>query len=300
MLTMYLRSRSPRSSKTSSWIASNSLPSSSICSSVRRASGLSIIVAMRRVLCRSGSQGDLDGALGRVDAGADHLALAPRDLAGAQIADLAGAELSDTGVADAHPAPERERRAGLLARDQDRLGAVALRLDVAVDEADLAAVTALAVADGVRRLEALHVQEIAVAVGVPVLGHRVEHRFGPAHERLAPGPVGTQLGEAFGRQPPVATGDLQVQAEAGAALRQLAQLVAEDRVVFGARRVQVDDVVELPAAIEVAQHAHDRGDAAAGADEQEALGQRIGQDETALDPAEADDRAGLRVAVEER
>src|SRR3954452_21661805 len=85
MLTMYLRSRSPRSSKTSSWIASNSLPSSSICSSVRRASGLSIIVAMRRVLCRSGSQGDLDGALGRVDAGADHLALAPRDLAGAQI-----------------------------------------------------------------------------------------------------------------------------------------------------------------------------------------------------------------------
>src|SRR3954469_1686102 len=259
MLTMYLRSRSPRSSKTSSWIASNSLPSSSICSSVRRASGLSIIVAMRRVLCRSGSQGDLDGALGRVDAGADHLALA-----------------------------------------QDRLGAVALRLDVAVDEADLAAVAALAVADSVRRLEALHVQEIAVAVGVPVLGHRVEHRFGPAHERLAPGPVGTQLGEAFGRQPPVATGDLQVQAEAGAALRQLAQLVAEDRVVFGARRVQVDDVVELPAAIEVAQHAHDRGDAAAGADEQEALGQRIGQDETALDPAEADDRAGLRVAVEER
>src|SRR4029079_8734844 len=109
---------SPRSSKTSSWIASNSLPSSSICSSVRPARGLSIIVAMGCVLCRGGSQGDFDGAFGCVDAGAHHLALGAGALPVAQVADLAGAQLADAGVADAHPAAERQRGAGLLAGDQ--------------------------------------------------------------------------------------------------------------------------------------------------------------------------------------
>src|SRR3954454_15295713 len=302
MLTMYLRSRSPRSSKTSSWIASNSRPSSSICSSVRRARGLSIIVAMAEldsvVVCLS-SESDLDGALGGVDAGAHHLSLAARDLPGAQVADLAGAQLAHARVADAHAASERQRRTGLLARDQDRLRSVAGSLDIAVDEADRPALAALPVTHGVRRLEALHVQAVAVAVGLPMLGHRIEHSFGAADERLAARPVRAQLGERVGRQPPVPAGDLQMQAEPGAAPGQLPELIAEDRVVLGARGVQVDDVVELAAAIEVAQHAHDRGDAAARADEQHAPGQRGGEDETALDAAEPHDRPGLGLAVEE-
>src|SRR3954468_6135339 len=184
MLVMYRRSRSPSSSKTSSWMASNSRPSSSICSSVRRASGLSIIVDIG-VLFGGVSQSDLDGALWRVDAGADHLALGTGDLAGAQVADLARAQPAHARVTDAHPAAEGQRGARLLTGHQDRLRPVALGLDLAVEEADRAPLAALAVADDVGGLEALHVQAIAVAVALPVLGHRLEHRPRSAHERLA-------------------------------------------------------------------------------------------------------------------
>src|SRR3954471_4419830 len=88
--TRYWRSRSPRSPKTSSWIASNSLPSASICSSLRRASGLSIIVSVAVIVLL---EFDLDGPLGGVDAGTDHLAPGLGNLARTQVADLAGAEL---------------------------------------------------------------------------------------------------------------------------------------------------------------------------------------------------------------
>src|SRR3954453_20380116 len=67
---MYLASRSPSESNTSSWMASNSLPSASISSSDSLASGLSIIDSGMSLL-----QLDLHKALGRVDAGAPHLAL---------------------------------------------------------------------------------------------------------------------------------------------------------------------------------------------------------------------------------
>src|SRR4051794_5999779 len=162
MLVMYRRSRSPSSSKTSSWIASNSRPSSSSCSSVRRDSGLSIISSMESSVLKS--QGDLDGAFGRVHAGADHLALGARDLAGAQVAHLARAELSDAGVADAHAASEGERAARLLAGHEDRLRAVARGLEVRVQELDRAAVAVLGVLAADDGLETLHVQPVAVAV----------------------------------------------------------------------------------------------------------------------------------------
>src|SRR4051812_7864092 len=110
-------------------MASNSRPSSSICWSLSRASGLSIMLGIRAPSV-SVSQGDLDGAFGGVDAGAHDLADAARHLAGAQVADLAGAERADARVADPHPAAVGQRRAGLLAGDEDRLGAVAGRLDV--------------------------------------------------------------------------------------------------------------------------------------------------------------------------
>src|SRR3954469_24808054 len=106
-------------------MASSSRPSCSICSALRRASGLSM-----SVLLTAGplSELDDDAPLRRVDAGADHLPLRPRDLAVAQVADLALAELADAGVADALAAAERKIEALVLARDQDRRAAVALGL----------------------------------------------------------------------------------------------------------------------------------------------------------------------------
>ena len=69
------------------------------------------------------------GPSGACDAGADHLAGVARHPAGAQIAHLPRAELADARVADAHAAAERQLGAGLLARDEDRRVAVALRLE---------------------------------------------------------------------------------------------------------------------------------------------------------------------------
>src|SRR4051794_658110 len=101
---------------------------------------------MRGILVVGGLQRDLDRALGRVDAGPDHLALRPGDLPGPQVADLAGAQAADAGVADAHATAERERGARLLAGHEDRLRAVAGRLDAGLREADRAALAELRVA----------------------------------------------------------------------------------------------------------------------------------------------------------
>src|SRR3954471_9472519 len=127
---MYFASRSPRSSKTSSWSSSNSLPIASICSSVSRCRGFSISVVAMRFL----SELDLNGALGGVDAGSDHLSALAGHLAGAQVADLAGLQLADAGVADALATSEGEGQSGVLARDEDRLAAVGVRFAVALEE----------------------------------------------------------------------------------------------------------------------------------------------------------------------
>src|SRR3954463_13578777 len=150
-------------------MASNSRPSSSICWSLSRASGLSIMLGIRAPSV-SVSQGDLDGAFGGVDAGAHDLADAARHLAGAQVEDLAGAQRADARVADPHPAAVGQRRAGLLAGDEDRQGAVAGRLDVAGGEADRAALAELAVALADDGLKALDVQAVALTLALPVLG----------------------------------------------------------------------------------------------------------------------------------
>src|SRR3954470_24695756 len=134
---MYLASRSPRLSNTSSWICWNSSPSCSICSGVRRLSGLwicggaaSAVVIWICFTPRVGriSEFDLDGTLGRVHANAAGHALGIGYLAAAKVAQLAGPEAPDAGVADAHAAAERQLEPGLLARDQDRRAAVALHL----------------------------------------------------------------------------------------------------------------------------------------------------------------------------
>src|SRR4051794_16994661 len=281
-------------------MASNSLPSCSICSSLSLERGLSIIVAMGFLAgpFQQGLERDLYGSFGSVDAGPHHLPLRAGDLARPQVPDLAGAELADAGVADAHAASERQRRARLLTGDEDRLGAIALALDIAVEELHRAALALLRVALADDRLEALHVQVVAVRLALPAVAHGVEHLRRPADERLAVAPVRAQLVEVVRAHAAHLVRVLLVQAKAVVLLRHAPQLLAEDHVVGGARRVQQDDVVERLAARQRAQHAHDRRDAAAGADEEEALGERVGQDERALDAAEAHDPAASGLAHE--
>src|SRR6476469_3377536 len=115
-------------------MASNSRPISSICSEVRRVSGLSIRVAMVFLSC--GSEFDLDRALGRVDAGADHLAVLAVDVARTQVADPAGAQTPDAGVTDAHSAPKGKRGSGVFSGHEYRLRAVGLGVHAARAEMD--------------------------------------------------------------------------------------------------------------------------------------------------------------------
>src|SRR3954447_21139118 len=196
-------------------MASNSRPSSSICSGVSRARGLSIsIIWGMRVLGR-GSQGQLDGALGGVDARAHHLPGRAGDLAGAQVAHLAGAQAPDARVADPHAAAVGQRGAGLLPRDEDRRGAVAVRLDAARGQPDRAARAELRVARADDGLEALRVQARRFTLALPVLAERVEEVAVPAREGLAVAPVRAQAVEVGRRHAALLGRDLLVEAEAG-------------------------------------------------------------------------------------
>src|SRR5256885_6708257 len=139
--------------------------------------------------CSPGSEFDLYGTFRRVDAGADALALLTRDLAVAQVADPAGGEPAHARVADALAAAVRQVEARLLAGHEHGSGAVALRLAVALQELDRAAVALLDVAD--LRLEALEVELLAYARLLELLLHRVDHLGGAPEEPLPlpPGPA---------------------------------------------------------------------------------------------------------------
>src|SRR3954465_14976727 len=106
-------------------MASNSRPSSSICSALSRASGLSMSLVLTAGPL---SELDDDAPLRRVDAGTDHLPLCTHDLAVTQIADLALAQLADARVADPLAAAERKVEALVLAGDEDRRAPVGLDL----------------------------------------------------------------------------------------------------------------------------------------------------------------------------
>src|SRR4051794_32479749 len=180
MLSMYRRSRSPRSANVRSRIPSSSSARASSCSSERCArglSGLSVgeVWAVGVTVGLSRSECDLDRPFGGVDAGADHLTGASVDISRAEVADLARTEPPDACVADAHPAAEGKRGAGLLAGDEDRKTAVALGLDIALQEADRAARPLAGVAAD-DWLEALHMEQVQVSLALPVLADRVEHR----------------------------------------------------------------------------------------------------------------------------
>ena len=76
------------------------------------------------------------------------------------------------------------------------------------------------------------------------------------------------------------------------AIRQRAEILGEDDVAGAACRVEHHGVLKLARVVEVAQHAHDRRDAAPGADEQQLVRARLGQNEITLDAAQRDDRPG--------
>src|SRR6187551_17362 len=213
------------------------------------------------------SKCDLDRSFGRVDAGADHLALAAVDLSGAQIAHLPSAKLADAGVADAHPTAEGKRRAGPLAANQDRRAAVAASLDPALGEAHGASL-ALAGLAADHRLEALHVQQLAVAVPLPVTAHRVEHLGRAREEGVALAPVWAERVEFARDNPALPASDPQVEVVAPLRALDLPQSTGEDHLVLLTSGVDVDDVANGAVATEAAQHAHDRRDPAAGADEE--------------------------------
>src|SRR3954447_16179721 len=173
-------------------MALNSASSSSICSGVRWASGLSVsVVVTSSSFDLWSSQLDLDWALGGVDAGADHLALRPGDLSVSQVANLTGAQLSDAGVADALPASEGQLQPGLLTGDEDGRTALCGRLAPAGGEGDGPALPVLV--QGELRLEALHVEPVAVPLPVPVVRHRIEHVPRAREEGIALAPVGAQM-----------------------------------------------------------------------------------------------------------
>jgi hypothetical protein len=81
-----------------------------------------------------------------------------------------------------------------------------------------------------------------------------------------------------------------VQLEALVLLLELPQLLAEDHVVLVLRRVDQHDVLHLVAVVQRSQHRHDRRDPAAGTDEQQLVGDLVGEREVALHAAQADDR----------
>src|SRR3954469_17225251 len=125
-------------------MTSSSRPSCSICSALRRASGLSV-----SGLLTGGALSELgDGApLRRVDAGADHLPLRADDLAVAQVADLALAQLADARVADPLAAAVGQVEALVLAGDEDRRAPVGLDLLLGGGEDDRAALPLLGEAE---------------------------------------------------------------------------------------------------------------------------------------------------------
>ena len=135
-----------------------------------------------------------------------------------------------------------------------------------------------------------------MAVLRPVVVHRVEHGGGAAHECLALAPVRAQGAQIAGPDAAGLRRVLFVQAEARKPSRQAPQLGSEDHLLARAGGMQDHRLGRGAASGQRSQHAHDRRDAAAGADEEQPVRQGIGQHEGALHAAEADDRPRPRVS----
>src|SRR3954452_12441169 len=180
---MYAASRSPRSARTSSRIASSSRAMSSRSSGVR---------CSRSVVLMRESPGELEVDPNRAgrsgDAGADHLAVGALDVAGAQVAYRAGVQAPDAGVADAHATAVRQQRARLLAGDQQRRRAVRVDVLAAGQEADATAVARHALR-GRDRAETLEMQALGNGRAREARSERVEQACGAARPRLPLAPI---------------------------------------------------------------------------------------------------------------
>src|SRR5579862_6269364 len=201
-------------------------------------------------------------------------------------------------MADALATAEGQLEARLLALHEDRLGAVRLDLAVALEKRDGSALAGLTAAD--LGLEALHVQMLETPLTVEVLGQRIEHVSGAGGEDLTLTPVRAELVQMLGRHPAHGRGVLLVEMKAVKAAVEITKLGPEDHVLRISRRVKEHRVRELVVARELPEHAHDRGDAAAGADEEHLLRERVGENEVALDAAEGNDRTRATVADQVR
>src|SRR3954447_5357638 len=222
---MYAASRSPRSARTSSRIASSSRAMSSRSSGVR---------CSRSVVLMRESPGelevDLDRARRSADAGADHLAVGALDVAGAQVAHGAGVQAPDAGIADAHAAAVRQQRAGLLAGDQQRCRAVRVDVLAAGQEADATAVArhALRSGDGA---EALEMQALRDLRAREARGERVQQARGAARPGLPLAPIRHVPVKLANRPAAGAIVVVLVQEVAAMAGCERSQLHAEDRLL---------------------------------------------------------------------
>src|SRR5205823_1815262 len=115
-----------------------------------------------------------------------------------------GAEGAHAGMADAHPAAERELEPRLLSRDKDWLGAVALRLGVAFQESDRSALAPAGPVAADDRLKALHMEAVGQPLLLPALLERVQHLGRSTEKGVALAPVRAELVEIGRGEPPVA------------------------------------------------------------------------------------------------
>ena len=175
-------------------------PSSSICSSLRLRERALDLVGQSVMACSSCSEVDLDAPLGRVDAGADHLALGPV---------TSPLRRSRTWPEQSLPTQVWQIPSRQPNGSSSPASSPATRIGVAPSHS--ASVSLLAKHD--RAALALLGRRRASAGSAPCAGgrsrprrsqcsvERVEQLAGPGEERLALAPVGAELVEVAGRHP---------------------------------------------------------------------------------------------------
>src|SRR3954447_18940076 len=296
---MYAASAVPRDSSMSRRIWSSSCPIASMSASVRWANCLMSVTAtqgLRSVLvsvrsswsgarrCRDGSDAEHAVAGRGGDAGLDAVAF---DVYGAvaQVADGAGHQRDDAGLTDAHAASERHLHADLLACLEQGRRTVDLGRATTRTEGDGAAFAAGTVELGG---EPLHVQLAGQVMRVPHPFGGVEHRRRAARPGLAFDPVRHHVVQVLQREHAHRFGDLLVQPERLVLFSHRVQLVSEQNVALGRRRVDQMDIGHAVSSVQHPQHAHDGSQPRTAGQEEDLLGRRVRQNEVALGCRESD------------
>src|SRR3954471_11008272 len=288
---MYAASSAPRDSSMSRRIWSSSRPIASMSASVRWANCLMSVTATQRSPFRidaaQGSDAE-DAVAGRGgDAGLDAVAF---DVYGAiaQVADGAGDQRDDAGLADTHPASERHLHADLLAGLEQRRRAVDLGGATTCAESNGAAFAANTVE---LDREPLHVQLAGQVMRVPHPLGGVEHRRRAARPGLAFDPARHHVVPVLQREHAHRFGDLLVQPEGTVLFSHRVQLVSEQNVALGRRRVDQMDIGHAVSSVQHPQHAHDGSQPRTAGQEEDLLRRWVRQNEVALGCRESDDGA---------